>query len=262
VSDGVSDIETSWDPAQYGRFAGEREQPFWDLAALVERVDRPSLVDLGCGDARLTHELHLQLGARHTIGIDSSPAMLAAAAANAGAGVDVAAGDLAAWQGADVDVVVSNAALHWVPDHASVLARWTASLATGGQLAVQMPSNADHASHRVARRLAAEWMGADAPPDPVDVNVRPPEEYATVLHDLGFARQHVRLQVYGHRLDRTTDVVEWVKGSSLTRFAAVLDRGDYERFVDEYTTRLVAELGDRSPYFYTFKRILLWGRRA
>ena len=43
-----------WDPVQYNRFAAEREQPFWDLAALVEPVERPVVVDLGCGDGRLT----------------------------------------------------------------------------------------------------------------------------------------------------------------------------------------------------------------
>jgi trans-aconitate 2-methyltransferase len=254
-------VKTTWDPGQYDRFAAEREQPFWDLAALLEPVEAPAVVDLGCGDGRLAAELHARLGARRTVGIDSSPAMLEAASAHAHPGVTVAAGDLATWQGEGVDIVFSNAALHWVPDHAAVLARWTAALAPGGQLAVQMPTNADHASHRVSRALAEEWLGADAPADPVAANVLAPEAYAVILDDLGFARQQVRLQVYGHHLDRTADVVEWVKGSSLTRFAAILGQDDYDRFVAEYRARLLRELGDRSPFFYTFKRIVMWARR-
>src|SRR4051794_4200943 len=174
-------VKTSWDPGQYGRFAAEREQPFWDLAALLEPAPAPNVVDLGCGDARLTGELHARLRARHTLGVDASPAMLRAAAAQARHGVEVEAGDLATWQGENVDVVFSNAALHWVPDHAQVLARWSASLAAGGQLAVQMPTNADHASHRLSRELAAEWLGNDAPPDPVEANVLAPEAYAVML---------------------------------------------------------------------------------
>ena len=260
---------STWDPGQYNRFAAEREQPFWDLAGLVEEVPSPEVVDLGCGDGRLTAALHRSLGAAATTGVDSSPAMLAAAEPHAEAGVSFAAGDISSWTGRDldpsrpgreVDIVFSNAALQWVPDHAGVLERWTAALRPGGQLAVQMPTNADHPSHRVARALAAEWLGDRAPPDPVEHNVLVPEAYAALLHDLGFERQHVRLQVYGHVLASTSAVVEWVKGTSLTRFRAVLG-ADHERFVDEYRRRLVADLGDHRPYFYAFKRILLWGRR-
>ncbi len=253
---------TAWNPDQYNRFAAEREQPFWDLAALVDPVESPLVVDLGCGDGRLTAALHRQLGARRTIGIDSSPAMLAKAEEHEGDGVSFESGDLAGWRGGGFDVVFSNAALHWVADHAAVLERWRDSLAPGGQVAVQMPTNADHASHRISSELAVEWMGSAAPPDPVAVNVRRPEEYAELLDGLGFDRQHVRLQVYGHRLASSADVVEWVKGTSLTRFREVLPADEFERFVDEYRRRLAAELGDRSPYFYAFKRILLWGRAA
>src|SRR5689334_11429297 len=92
-------VETTWDPGQYDRFAVEREQPFWDLAALLEPVEAPTVVDLGCGDGRLTAELHARLGARRTLGIDSSPAMLEAASAHAHPGVTVEAGDLATWRG-------------------------------------------------------------------------------------------------------------------------------------------------------------------
>ena len=105
-----------------------------------------------------------------------------------------------------------------MPDHAAVLARWTAALRPGGQLAVQVPANAYHARRtRVAHEVAGREpyraaFGADGPPaDPVATNVLEPEEYATLLYDLGFERQHVRLQVYGHVLASSADVVEWLK---------------------------------------------------
>jgi trans-aconitate 2-methyltransferase len=255
----ASSQESSWDPDQYSRFAREREQPFWDLCALLEPVDSPTVVDLGCGDGRLTSELHRRLGAASTTGIDSSPTMLDSARDRGGGRLRFVAGDLETWSGEGVDVVLSNAALHWVPDHATVLGRWRDGLAPGGQLAVQMPTNADHPSHRVVGALAAEWLGADAPPDTVVEHVRAPEWYSQTLYDLGLERQHVRMQVYGHLLGSTADVVEWTKGTSLTRFKPLLSADRYEQFVDEYRRRLVAELGDHRPYFYTFKRILLWG---
>jgi trans-aconitate 2-methyltransferase len=248
-------VGDTWDPAQYERFAAERAQPFWDLAALVASRPIERAVDLGCGTGELTAALAARLGVGSMVGIDSSAAMLA----KAPPGLDVIEGDIGAWTSdGDHDLVFANASLQWVPDHPGVLARWWAALAPGGQLAVQVPSNADHASHRIAVEVA----GTAAPPDPVADNVLLPEQYATVLHDLGAARQHVRLQVYGHVLDRSSDVVEWVKGTSLTRFAKAMPADEYERFVDEYRRSLLAEIGDVAPYFYPFKRILFWAEKA
>ena len=157
----------------------------------------------------------------------------------------------------------ANASLQWVPDHPAVLARWWAALAPGGQLAVQIPSNADHASHRVAVEVASDEpflsaMGGQSPSDPVADNVLRPEQYAVLLDDLGAVRQHVRLQVYGHLLDRSSDVVEWVKGTSLTRFAKACPPTSTTSSSTSTAARLLAAIGDTAPYFYPFKRILFW----
>ena len=101
---------------------------------------------------------------------------------------------------------------------------------------MQIPANADHPSHRVAAEVAASEpfrsaMGGAPPPDQVAVNVLAPEQYAILLDHLGAARQHVRLQVYGHTLARSADVVEWVKGTSLTRFTNVLPADLHDEFL-------------------------------
>jgi trans-aconitate 2-methyltransferase len=95
---------------------------------------------------------------------------------------------------------------------------------------------------------------------PLRPNWAPLERYAELLHDLGFARQNVRPQVYGHVLASTADVVEWTKGTTLTRFARALPLDLYDTFVDRYRQRLISVLGDRHPYFYAFKRVLFWAR--
>jgi trans-aconitate 2-methyltransferase len=256
----------TWDPGQYERFKDERSQPFHDLLALVRPDGLERVLDLGCGTGALTRELHERVGTAETLGIDSSPAMLADAAAHAGDGLTFALGDIARLEvEGPVDLVFANAALQWVPDHERVLTEWTSLLGPGGQLAVQVPANADHASHRVIQELATEAPFIDAgdgppPADPV-LSVFRPEVYAELLHRLGFGEQHVRLQVYGHVLDSTAAVVEWTKGTSLTRMARHFPPEVYEAFVDEYRRRLVAELGDQRPYFYAFKRVLFWARR-
>lgn len=260
-------MAADWDPEQYARFAAERAQPFWDLVGLLDTsgpIER--LVDLGCGPGDLTAELAARLGAREALGVDSSPAMLEKAAAHDGAHLSFELGDLATWHAPDgVDLVFANASLHWVPDHRRVLERWTASLRPGGQLGVQVPSNADATPYLIAAEVAerepfATAMDGDVPPDVVAANVRPPEWYAQTLYDLGFAEQHVHLRVYDHLLPSTAAVAEWLKGTSLTRFFDVLPSELHEPLVDEFRAELLARLGDHSPYFFPFRRILMWGR--
>jgi trans-aconitate 2-methyltransferase len=259
-------VSDSWDPDQYARFRAERAAPFFDLLDLVRAVPNGSVVDLGCGTGELTVAAHERLGARRTMGIDSSAAMLARATQEATPGVEFAEGDIATFSSADaLDVVISNAALHWVPDHPAVLARWTAALGGAGQLAVQVPANADHPAHVVAGEVAEEEpfrsaLGGDPPADPVRRVLRP-EDYATILDRLGFVEQHVRLQVYGHRLASTDEVVEWVRGTSLTRYASRLSDELFGEYLDRYRSRLVQTLGVHEPYFYPFKRILFWGAK-
>ena len=157
---------SDWNPEQYGRFHGERAQPFFDLLALVEPRPGMRVVDLGCGTGELTRELHRRLAARETIGIDNSPAMLAKSAAFAGDGLRFEQGDIGEFTSeGDFDLVFSNAALHWVPNHEALLPRLTSALTETGQLAVQVPANDDHLSHTTAVEVAREarlkrhWVG-------------------------------------------------------------------------------------------------------
>jgi trans-aconitate 2-methyltransferase len=256
-----------WDPGQYERFAAERAQPFFDLLALVRPVPGGDVVDLGCGTGELTSVLHHRVEAARTLGIDSSPAMLERAAAVATPELRFEAGDIGRFDAEHAfDLVFANASLQWVPDHEALLTRLHHALRPGGQLAVQVPANADHASHTVAAEVAAETPFRqamhDAPPPDVVRGVLRPEEYAELLDRHGFVEQHVRLQVYGHHLSSTDDVVEWTKGTALVRFRRLLPPEMFEEFVDAYRRRLRQVLGAHSPYFYAFKRILFWGRTA
>ena len=243
-----------WDPAQYERFKDERAQPFHDLLSLIERRPAMRIIDLGCGTGELTRRLHVSHAAAETIGIDSSASMLKKSDSVVTEGLRFERGDIEDFvHDRPFDLVFSNAALHWIADHERLFARLTALLNPHGQLAVQMPANHDHPSHRIAAELAPSF-GLE----PRRVNVLPPEGYAALLHHLGFVRQHVRLQVYGHVLASTADVVEWTKGSTLTPYREGLSPDRYEEFLAEYTKRLVDHLGDQRPFFYPFKRVLLW----
>lgn len=251
-------MNDAWNPEQYGRFAAERRQPFLDLLALLHPIPSGRAADLGCGTGELTRALHERLGAAETLGIDTSAAMLAKAKTFAGRGLRFETGDLAAFAPERAyDVVFSNAALHWVPDHPKLLAQLTAAVAPTGQLAFQVPANFDHPSHTAAEATAREKPFAGALKSaPHPRNVLAPEAYAALLDRLGFAEQTVRLQVYGHRLASREDVIEWVKGTLLTDYEKRLPADLFALFLARYRENLFALLPDERPFFFPFKRIL------
>jgi trans-aconitate 2-methyltransferase len=256
-----------WNPEQYRQFANERAQPFHDLLALIEPGLIARAVDLGCGPGELTALAAERFGVAEMVGIDNSQAMLDKTAEHTSNVVRFEYGDIAEWKSpADFDLVLAAASLQWVPAHADVISRWASALRPGGQLAVQVPANADMPSHSVARQVAERepyrsMFGSQGPPiDPVQAYVLRPEQYAQILYDLGFERQHVRLQIYPHVLPSTRHVVDWVRGTMLTRFEKRLDTDAFNAFVADYETELLQVLGDHEPHFFPFRRILMWGR--
>ena len=250
-----------WDPAQYGRFAAERDRPFFDLTARVEATAPRHVVDVGCGQGRLTATLAERWPGAVVEGLDSSPEMIAEAGAVAGVAFSVA--DARDWQpGGDVDVIVSNAALQWIPGHQSLMARWAWALASGGWLAVQVPGNFDSPSHVLMRRLAGEPRWAEKLAGVVRHNtVGTPESYAAVLLDAGL-RADVWETTYLHVLHGEDPVLEWIRGTGLRPILAALSPDD----ADEFSAQLAAEL--RSAYppgphgtLFPFRRVFAVGNR-
>ncbi len=259
-SGGVTD---PWNPAQYERFKAERSQPFFDLLALVRPEPGMRVVDLGCGTGELTRALHERLAPAGTLGVDNSDAMLAKAAAFTVKGLTFQKGDIAAFPAEPPwDLVFSNAALQWIDDQEGILQRLTAAVAPGGQLAFQVPASFDHVSHATAAEVARmepfrTALGGHTRGAPVLA----PDAYSLLLHRLGYAEQHVRLQVYGHRLASRDEMIEWVKGTLLTDYARRMPKELFPEFLERYRETLLPRLPDTRPFFYPFKRILAWARK-
>jgi len=213
-------------------------------------------VDLGCGTGELTLLLHRALGASATLGLDASAEMLHRAPVSE-PGLTFQQGRIEDFQGEDLDVVFSNAAIHWCQDHPALFDRLTRLLADKGQLAVQMPANFDHPSHRLAQEVFRQFSSQALPSTPV----LSPREYAELLYRLGFAAQSVQARVYGHVLESTDAVVEWTRGTTLLPYQERLSASDFAAFLERYRERLSLALGAQAPYFYSFNRILLWARR-
>ncbi len=254
----------SWSPEQYEKFKKERSQPFYDLMNLIEKTSAPHVVDLGCGTGELTSELHDYLSAGETLGIDSSEAMLKEAHQFSRPGLSFQKADIQNWNPQkQYDIIFSNAALQWCTDHPKIFENLKNSLSENGQLLIQMPMNHDYPTHLLASQMSLEEPWASLlKKERYQKTILSPEEYAELLFRLGFTEQKVFLRVYAHLLESREDVIEWVKGTLLTHFQARLIENDYQKFLGEFKARLFDVLPDNKPFFYPFKRLLLWARTS
>jgi trans-aconitate 2-methyltransferase len=265
-----------WDPGLYLRYGDERSRPFGDLLARVGATKPRAVVDLGCGPGNLTATLPRRWPDARVEGIDSSPEMVTRARElNAGIGstssssgtIAFAAGDVRDWSPApDVDVVISNAVLQWVPGHEELLVRWAGQLAEGGWLAFQVPGNFDAPSHRALRAVAADprWQSglaeAVAPRTVLD-----PEAYAQLLTGAG-CEVDAWETTYLHQLPAEAGVhpvLTWMEGTALRPVREVLPDGEWAEFRDQLGVRLAEAypvVGD--VIYFPFRRIFLVARVA
>lgn len=244
-----------WDAGQYARFRSERSRPFEDLVARIRHDDVRGIADAGCGDGALTRSLLDRWPGTRIWGIDSSKEMLARAPSASGLHFERA--DLRDWSPrALLDLVISNAVLHWIPDHAAVLRLFAGWLAPGGVLAVQMPNNRSETAYVQAGALAEEPRWRSRLRDvPWDVVVERPSFYLERLAALGFTTD-LWETVYYHRLARASEVVEWIKGTSLRPILTALTESEGEQFLAELNERIAPAYPESAQgVLFPFRRL-------
>lgn len=252
----------TWEPDRYLQFSDERLRPALDLLARVP-LSRPArIVDLGCGAGNVTRLLAERWPNAELTGLDSSPEMLERACTT----VPNARFELAGvehWDPEDsLDLLFSNAALHWVGQHEILFPRLLDMLSPGGVLAVQMPGNFDAPSHRLIRELAASpaWSGKVGS-----------GRMGTILGMADYHRllapRSTRLSLwestYWQALHGPNPVLEWLRGTTLLPYVAPMD--------DATRTRFLAELGalladaypadDDGTTLFPFRRIFIVAQR-
>jgi trans-aconitate 2-methyltransferase len=254
----------TWNPAQYLQYEDARLRPALELAARVPLASPATIADLGCGAGNVARRLAQRWPGAAIVGFDSDEAMLAKAREHAGERLRFERADLAQWRAASpFDLVYSNAALHWLDDHAVLFPRLAAGVAPGGALAVQMPYNATAPSHALLNEVAASARWRDrlarfVRPRPV----ASPQEYFDWL------APHVRavdawtteyLQHLPRRTDGEHPVLAWMRGTTLLPFTAALDAAAQSEFAAElaqHFARAYPPRGDGSV-LYPFRRLFL-----
>jgi trans-aconitate 2-methyltransferase len=225
----------SWSSVQYSKFENERNRPIHDLLAQILNSSVLTAADIGCGPGNSTELLHGRFPDAHIIGMDSSTNMIDAARKRM-PGTDFEIADIATWSNnGPFDVILANASLQWVPDHATLLPALTAKLSHGGTLAVQMPDNFNEPAHRLMREVAANgtWSSKLA------------EASKRLVHEsANWYYEHLRHQVSSINIWRTTyyhtltggsgAVVEWFKGTGLQPFLTPLNEEERSQFLEQY----------------------------
>ncbi len=256
--------ENGWDPVQYAKFEPERNLPFYDLLNLISPKSEMSILDLGCGTGKLTKVLHEVLESKNTLGIDSSDEMLTLSQAYRSTNLKFQLVPIEDFiPNEKFDLIFSNAALQWVPDHFKLFTILSGYLTAEGQFAFQMPLNYEYPTHAIAANLAREnAFKEELNGEGYHHHVLTLEEYSKLLYELGFERQMVRSQIYVHLLESADSVIEWVKGSLLTYFRSRLSAEKYELFFNAYCEKIHAFYGDKKgPIFFPFKRIFIWAQK-
>lgn len=226
-----------WDVARYREFGDHRERPFHDLLARVFALRPRRVVDAGCGPGHLTPVLAARWPGAQVEAFDSAPEMVAAARE---LGVNARLEDVTEWvPGPDTDVVVANAVLQWVPEHAELMQRWATALPAGAWVAVQVPGNFGAPSHVLVRELAAQpqWAARLAGVLRGQETVHPPQRYADLLLAQGCAVDAWET-TYLQRLDGDDPVLAWIMGTALRPVRAVLDDEGWEHFCAELAVAL------------------------
>jgi trans-aconitate 2-methyltransferase len=178
-----STVPNDWNPELYLRFTSERSRAAVDLIARIQAPAPRTVIDIGCGPGNSTQALAARFPNAHLTGLDNSPAMIAKARADYpqhewlladaasfeseesrgepdGSAVRVPSregmGPLPGFPSRKFDIVFSNAAIQWIPDHAHLVARLAALASPGGVLAVQTPMFSDMPIREAIARTAAK----------------------------------------------------------------------------------------------------------
>lgn len=225
-----------WDPTLYETFAGPRLRPGLDLIAQIRHEAPQRIVDLGCGTGKLAQLLKARWPEADVTGLDASVEMLDEARA-LDPSITWVEGDIATWgPGHDVDIVFSNAALHWLPDHAALFPRLMDWLTPGGVLAVQMPNNFGAPSHTLIRDVveAHGWSNR------IDLPHAPVAAPAAYYDWLAPRAESVSIwqTTYLQTLGGDDAVLTWVRSTALQPVFAALDEAETEQFLADYGSRL------------------------
>lgn len=253
---------SDWSSSLYLRYGSERTQPAIDLANRVPGSPG-RIVDLGCGPGNSTAVLQGRWPDAAITGVDNSSNMLERARSTF---PDLAweLADAASWHpDTPPDLLFSNAALHWLPNHAELMPRLLGFVTPGGWFAAQLPYHLESPLHQ------ALFAVADAPPWREALRAARNAmhvETAAGYYDLlrgGAARLDVWVTTYFHPMKDLQGVLDWIRATGLRPYLEALPDDRKNHFEQALMERWRDTLPATSAggYLLPFPRLFLLAQR-
>ncbi|MCI6087770.1 MAG: methyltransferase domain-containing protein [Absicoccus porci] len=230
---------TDWNAQQYKKFERERTQPSIDL---IHRIDgKPnSILDIGCGPGNSTYQLKKYFPKAHLLGIDQSQDMLAKAKMTypdlsfQEANIPNDLGSLDSY-----DLIFSNACLHWIPDHSTLLPKLINQLNDHGVLAVQMPMVQTAIFYRCLNEVLTREKWNRLRNIHNFHNLSPNETFDILMPISNVTMWET---TYYHVLENHDAIIEWYKGSGLRPYLNLLSETKKEEFISDVMRILQKEI--------------------
>ncbi len=251
---------TEWNAAEYNRQANLQATLAEEQLARLVFEGSERVLDVGCGDGRITAEVAARVPRGNVVGVDPSRDMIAFAVEHfvtktrPNLRFEVADARSLTFQ-RQFDRVVSFNALHWVPEQLDALRALRAALVDGGQALLRLVPQGPRRSledvledARRSRRWAPSYAGFQTPYAHFT-----PEQYAEMASRCGF--RVARLDVEDRAWDfGTRDAFAAFGRATFVEWIRRLDERDWPAFIadvlDRY--RAVASTGPRDEYTFKF----------
>lgn len=207
-----------WDAEDYGRSSSAQQVWARELIAKLRLQGSEAVLDIGCGDGKVTAEIAALVPNGRVVGIDNSPEMVGFAAR--GFSGESTRNLLFLLRDAseldfreEFDVVFSNATLHWVIDHRPVLHGICRALRPGGRVLLQMGGRGNAAEIlAVMDSLPADPKWQRYFPEPVNPYAfYGPEEYAGWLIEAGLTPVRLELLAKDMAQPGKVGLASWVR---------------------------------------------------
>jgi len=155
---------TEWDAAGYVRQSGLQRAMADEVLALLDLTGSERILDVGCGDGRITAEIAARVPRGSVVGVDRSHDMITFASSHIGSAqtnirFEVAdAGSLPFRN--EFDLVVSFNALHWLPEQDAPLRSMRSAMKPDGRAQLRLVPKGERKSLEDVleeTRLSPEW---------------------------------------------------------------------------------------------------------
>tara|TARA_B100000678_G_scaffold174388_1_gene145436 strand:+ start:366 stop:1160 length:795 start_codon:yes stop_codon:yes gene_type:complete len=227
-----------WDAQEYEKHSQGQQKWARELIEKISLNGTENVLDLGCGDGKVTAEISKLVRKGSIIGIDNSAAMIKLATDRHSAAIypnlsfkEMDAGNLKFDD--RFDLIFSNAVLHWVKDQKPVIKGMFKSLKHGGRVLLQMGGKGNAAEIvEVLSELQTEkkwhtyFNGFDFP-----FYFPGKNEYEALLLDCGFTLN--RIELIPKKMDHAgiTALKGWIRTTWLPYTERVPEE-KRERFID------------------------------